>query len=177
MPLKKITLSKKEKAIIIDLILKGYPRTTIAKKTNMKNITLERLCKENNINLNPKYCSVHIKYNTSGIVIISNKNIYFSNLNQLYLLLILEQCPNVHNITAYDETYKIIKNNKIEICFIDKNKIATNTMIRKAIKKKIIRFMSSYYNKKFGVKEWKQKSMIFSKTLNRKTAHKRRERM
>lgn len=151
MTIKKNKLSKKEKSIIIDLIINGYARTEIAKKINIKNVTLERLCKENNIELTSKYHSAFIKYNTDGFININNKKVYFSNISQLYLLLILEQTSRVENITPYEDSYKTIKHGEIIIHSIDKNKKATNLMIKSAVNKKIIRFMNPYYNKKFGV--------------------------
>jgi len=147
----KRVLSKQEKSMLVDLIINGYSRTAIAKKMKIKNLTLEKICQENNIDLNHKYCSAFIKYDTSGIVTIKNRNIYFSNLSQLYLLLMFSKCSDITNIMPYDNTYKIIKNNNIQICPIDNNIKATNEMIKNAVEKRIIKFMNPYYNHKFGI--------------------------
>ncbi len=148
---KKRILSKEDKSKIIDLSARGFSRTYISKVMHMKKITLEKLCNENNIQLPCRGSFAYIKFNTSGILCIKKKNIYFNNLSQLYVLLRIEHIADEMSIIPYENTYKIIENNKITICTIDINKKATNEMIKNAVEKKIIKFMNPYYNKKFGI--------------------------
>jgi len=149
---KKRKITKEDKAKIIDLSARGFSRTSIAKIMHMKNVTLEKLCKENDIKLPQKGSFTYIKYNANGVALIKKRNTYFNNLSQLYLLLMLNHRHGVTNITPYEDTYKAIENGEIKIYPLDRNQKATNEMIKNAVDQGMIRFMNPYYNNKFGVK-------------------------
>ena len=150
MPAHKRVLTKIEKSKIIDLIMKGFSATSISQKMKMKNSTLKELCQNNNINLPKNNKFNHIKNNTDGMYKINNKLIYFSNMEQLYFLIMIDTHWKIQNISNYENGYKITKDDKIEI-IQPKNDKATIDMIKLSVEKNKIKFMKSYYNKKFNI--------------------------
>jgi len=154
---KKRQLTKKEKAKIIDLSFKGYPRTKIAKELKIKNTTLETLCEENNINLNKKGIRVRTKESISGVTVVKGNKLYFKNSKQLYFLLKWEAASNITKVSQYDDnSFKIesfinFPEFEIKIDSMNEEVFATNEMIRNAVEQKKIKFMDSYMNKKWNI--------------------------
>jgi len=154
---KKRQLTKEEKAKIIDMSLKGYPRTKIARELKMKNTTLEQLCEENDINLNKKGTRAHTKDNISGVAVIKGDKLYFKNSKQLYFLLKWEAAMNITKVSQYDDnSFKIesflnFPEFEIKIDSMNEEAFATNAMIKNAVEQKKIKFMDSYMNKKWNI--------------------------
>ncbi len=151
-PKKKI-LTKEEKSILIDLICKNYPRTSIAKKLKIQNSTLERICNDENIQLPKKYISTFSrKENIEGCLKINNSYGYFSDLPSLYaLLFISKQYENVIFLEKQHKIYSFSSNEKKYIFEINENKELTSEMIKNAVEQKKIKFMDSYMNKKWNI--------------------------
>src|ERR1035437_9322647 len=106
------TLTETDRAHLNSLIVQGYSRTQIAKKLKTKNKTLEKLCLENDIPLLKKGNKTFIKDNTDGILVVKGTNLYFKNSSQLYFLLNCEFDQNTCSVETFQETFKIIKNDK-----------------------------------------------------------------
>lgn len=153
-------LNKKEKYLIIDLCCKGYSRTSIAKKLKMKNLTLEKICQQENISLPKKGSHFNIRENTKGILKCKNKNIIFNNAYELYLLLKINRIQSIIDICKHEE-------NNVTIYFLIWFKVKddikckmienlpkikpTINMIQYEVEKGNIYFINKYLNNKFNI--------------------------